>query len=155
VQTLISGAVGLLCNRREKNPCWLKANERHSRLRRKWCGIYTEDLGPVGLTNIQILLGRYTRRIPGSTINLGLIGRDRGTPERSLLVEIITSDEEAVEEVAAEIRRSNGQAWVGVFISSGTFIEISGPKRPVVNLEEVLRNRAHEIGARSESVLAR
>jgi hypothetical protein len=72
--------------------------------------IYTEDIGPVGLKNVQILLDRRKKRLPGSTLHVDLIGRDRGRAEATLKIDIVTKDEEGVLELAAEIRKSNGQS---------------------------------------------
>ncbi len=117
-----------------KRPHWLNTGEAHSRQVRRRYEIYTEDIGALGLENIQILLDRYKERLPGSTLYADLIGRDRGNEEPSLKIEIVTKDEEAVLELAAEIRRSNGQSWVGVYVTAGSFIEISGPKQSITEL---------------------
>ena len=119
-----------------KHPHWLKTGEAHSRQARRRYEIYTEDIGAIGLKNIQILLDQRKERLPGSTLYADLLGRDRGTPEASLKIEIVTTDEEAVLELAAEIRRSNGQSWVGLYLTGGTFFEISGPKTPITELRD-------------------
>jgi hypothetical protein len=119
-----------------KRPHWLKTGEAHSRQIRNRHEIYTEDIGPIGLKNIEILLDRRKERLPGSTLYVDLLGRDRGVPEASLKIDIMTKDEEAVLELAAEIRRSNGQSWVGVYVTAGNFIEISGPKEPITELRD-------------------
>jgi hypothetical protein len=133
-RALIFRAASLLSERDTTNPVWLKAEETYSRRILNRYEIYTEDIGPVGLKNIQILLDRWKKRLPGSTLHVDLIGRDRGTAEASLKIDIVTKDEEAVLELAAEIRRSNGQSWMGVYVTTGTFIEIAGPKDPIIEI---------------------
>lgn len=119
-----------------KRPHWLKAGEAYSRQIRNRHEIYTEDIGPIGLKNIQILLDQRKERLPGSTLHANLIGRDQGNAEASLKIDIVTNDEGAVLELAAEIRRSNGQSWVGVYVTAGTFIEVSGPKELITELDD-------------------
>jgi len=136
VRAWISRAVSLLCKRDTTNPLWLKPEETYSQQTLNRYGIYAEDIGPVGLKNIQILLDQRGKRIPGSTLHVGLTGRDGGKTEKSLLLEIVTKDEEVVMEIAAEIRRVNGQQWVGVFVTPGTFAEITGPKEPFVEIPD-------------------
>ena len=119
-----------------ESPSRSNPGETHSRQARSRYEIYTEDIGPIGLKNIQILLDRRKELLPGSTLHVDLIGRDRGIAEASLKIDIVTKDEEAVLELAAAIRRSNGQSWVGVYVTAGTFIEISGPKEPITELRD-------------------
>ncbi|MGD1081412.1 MAG: hypothetical protein ABR881_24075 [Candidatus Sulfotelmatobacter sp.] len=141
----ISGCVGsawilrlasFLSKRVTTNPAWLKAKEKYSRQTSNRYEIYTEDIGPVGLKNIQILLDRRKAQLPGSTLYVGLKGRDRGTAEASLKIEIVTNDEETVLELAAEIRAYNGQSWVGVYVTTGNFIEIVGPKKHILEIRD-------------------
>jgi len=130
----ISRVASLLSVHHTTNPVWLKAEEAYSQRILNRYEIYTEDIGRVGLKNIQILLDRRKERLPGTTLHVGLIGRDRGTAEASLKIDIVTKDEEAVLELAAEIRRSNGQSWMGIYVTTGTFIEIAGPKGPILEI---------------------
>ena len=126
----------LLFKRVTTNPVWLKAEEKYLRRTRNRYEIYTEDIGPVGLKNIQILLDRRKAQLPGSTLYVSLKGRDRGKAEAGLKIEIVTNDEETVLELAAEIRTYNGQSWVGVYVNSGTFIEIVGPKKHILEIRD-------------------
>ena len=130
----ISRVASLLSVRHTTNPVWLKAEETYSRRILNRYEIYTEDIGRAGLKNIQILLDRRKERLPGSTLHVGLIGRDQGTAAASVTIDIVTKDEEAVLELAAEIRRSNGQSWMAIYVTIGTFIEIAGPKGPILEL---------------------
>jgi len=136
VRAWISCVASLLSRRDAANPVWLKAEETHSRQTRNRYEIYTEDIGAVGLKNIQTLLDRRKQRLPGSTIHMGLVGRYEGETEASLKVDIVTKDEEAVLEMAAEIRRLNGQRRVDVYMTPGTVIEIAGPKGPIVEIRD-------------------
>jgi hypothetical protein len=132
-------------------PLWLNADETCYRRALTKYDIYTENIGPIGLRNIEIFLARYQQRIPGSTMHLGLIGRDDGAPENSLLLQIINADEQAALEIAAEIRRHNGQAWVGVYKTDGTFIEIKGPKESV-RLADTTESQTREVEALPNNV---
>lgn len=132
----ISWALSFLHKWNTESPSRSNPGETHSRQTRSRYEIFTEDIGPIGLKNIQILLDRRKERLPGSTLHAELIGRDRGIAEASLKIDIVTNDEEAVLELAAEIRRSNGQSWVGVYVTAGTFIEISGPKELITELRD-------------------
>ena len=132
----ISRAVSFVPNWNTESPSWSVPGESHSRQTSSRYEIYTEDIGPRGLKNIQILLDRRKDRLPGSTLHADLIGRDRGIAEASLKIDIVTKDEEAVLELAAEIRRSNGQSWVGVYVTAGTFIDIFGPREQITELRD-------------------
>jgi hypothetical protein len=154
IHAWISRAVSFLIKWNTANPSWSHPGETYTRQPGRRYEIYTEDIGPVGLGNIETLLARYQQRIPGSTMHLGLIGRDAGETEKSLLIQIISADEEAVLEIAAEIRRHNGQAWMGIYITSGTFVTIKGPKLPVVNLADNPQAAASELESLSNNLLA-
>ena len=39
-------------------------------------------------------------------------------------------------ELAAEIRAYNGQSWVGVYVTTGNFIEIVGPKKHILEIRD-------------------
>lgn len=132
----ISRVARFLSKRDSTNPVWLKAEETYSRQTRNRYEIYAEDIGPIGLKNIQILLDRRVERLPGSTLHVDLIGRDRGMAEASLKIDVVTEDEEAALGLAAEIRRSNGQSWVGVYVTTGTFIGIAGPKDSILEIRD-------------------
>jgi len=136
VRTCICRAAAFLRKHETVKPDWLNAEEKYSRATRNKYEIYSENIGSVGLKNIRILLDRRKERLPGSTLDAGLIGRDQGKPEASLKLDIVTNDEETVLELAAEIRRYNGQSWMGIFVTAGTFIEISGPKEPISELRD-------------------
>jgi hypothetical protein len=136
VRAWIFRAASLLRKHDTAIPQWLNAGETCSRRTRNRYEIYTEDIGAVGLKNIQTLLDRRKQRLPGSTIHMGLVGRYEGETEASLKVDIVTKDEDAVLEMAAEIRRLNGQRRVDVYITPGTSIEIAGPKGPIVEIRD-------------------
>ena len=136
IRAWLSRVASLVSKRATRNAAWLKAEEKYSRATRNRYEIYTENIGSVGLKNIEILLDRRKEWLPGSALNVGLIGRDKGIPEASLKIEIVTNDEETVLELAAEIRRYNGQSWVGIYVTAGTFIEISGPKELISELRD-------------------
>lgn len=136
IRAWVSRAVNFFLKWNAADPSWLDPGETYSRQARRRYEIYTEDIGPIGLKNIQILLDQRQKRLPGSTVHPDLFGRDRGNPESSLTVVIETNDEEAILELAAEIRRCNGQIWVGISVINGTFIEISGPKKPTTELRD-------------------
>jgi len=130
VRTCICRAADFSRKHETVRPNWLNTDEEYSRQTRSRYEIHTEDIGPLGLKNIQVLLDRLKERLPGSTVHANLIGRDRGNAEASLKIDIVTRNEEAVLELAAEIRRTNGQSRVGVYVTTGIFIELAGPKGP-------------------------
>lgn len=144
VQACICRAADFLRKHGTVKPDWLNADEGYSRQTRIRYEIYTEDIGPLGLQNIQVLLDRRKEQLPGSTIHANLIGRDRGTPEASLKIDIVTRNEEAVLELAAEIRRTNGQSWVGVYVTIGTFIEVAGPKKTILEIRDHALDEPHD-----------
>jgi hypothetical protein len=144
VRTCICRAADFLRKHETVKPDWLSADDEYSRQTRSRYEIYTEDIGPLGLKNIQILLDRRRERLPGSTVHANLIGRDRGTAEASLKIDIVTTNEEAVLELAAEIRRANGQSWVGVYVTTGTFIELAGPKNPILEIHDHAPDERHD-----------